>query len=154
MAKESLFNILHNLIDFENTQALDLFSGTGSIAFELISRGCPSVVAVDQNKYCADWIRKAAGNFEMKNLKVVAADSFRFLTRSQDAYNLIFADPPYNLDRYDEIYSLIFTNNLLKKGGWLILEHPASFDFSQKDFFVEHRHYGKVNFSFFQAPSA
>jgi 16S rRNA (guanine966-N2)-methyltransferase len=149
MAKESLFNILRNLVAFENTEALDLFSGTGSIAFEFISRGCPSVVAVDQNKYCTEWIRKAAANFEMKNLKVISADTFRYLSRGNYSFDLIFADPPYKLDRFEEIHALIFKNNLLKTDGWLVIEHPAHIDFSHHNYFVEHRRYGKVNFSFF-----
>ncbi len=150
MAKESLFNILRNWVDFDITNALDLFSGTGSIAFELISRGCPSVISVEQNKACSEWIRKAAKNFKMENLKVITADSFRFISRSNPhQYDLIFADPPYNHDRLSELNLLIIEHKLLKPGGWLIIEHPENIDFSAQEFFKEHRHYGKVNFSFF-----
>ena len=149
MAKEGLFNILRNRIEFEQTNALDLFSGTGSIAFELISRGCLSVVAVDQNRSCAEWIRKGTKAFSMNNLSVVQADSFKFIARSTSLYDLIFADPPYNHDRLPDLSQWIFKHNLLKPGGWLIIEHPESVDFSKEDYFYDHRHYSKVNFSFF-----
>jgi len=149
MARESLFNILNNLVDFQNIVALDLFSGTGAISFELISRGCNFVTAVDQNQHCVEWIRSAAENFQMENLHVRQTESFRFIRQSPRKYDLIFADPPYNLEHIEDISRHIFENNLLKEDGWLVLEHPKEVDYSSLPFFERHSKYGKVNFSFF-----
>jgi len=148
-ARESLFNILSNLLDFREITALDLFSGTGAISFELISRGCNDVTAVDQNRNCVDWIRTAAKSFQMESLQTRQSDSFRFMKQIPKKYDLIFADPPYDLENIEDISRTVFENNLLKEGGWLVIEHPKEVDFSDQPFFEKHRKYGKVNFSFF-----
>ncbi len=148
-ARESLFNILNNLLDFSETNALDLFSGTGAVSFEMISRGCRQVTAVDQNRQCTEWIRKAAQEFKMENIRVQQAETFRFLKQNPQKYNLIFADPPYHLENITDISRQVFENGLLKTDGWLVVEHPANIDFSEQPWFHSHRKYGKVNFSFF-----
>ncbi len=148
-ARESLFNILNNLLDFSETNALDLFSGTGAVSFEMISRGCKQVTAVDQNRQCVEWIKKAAQEFQMENIRVQQADTFRFLKQNPRKYNLIFADPPYQLENIPDISRQVFENGLLEGDGWLVIEHPASVDFSEHPWFHSHRKYGKVNFSFF-----
>ncbi|MBN2616446.1 MAG: 16S rRNA (guanine(966)-N(2))-methyltransferase RsmD [Bacteroidales bacterium] len=154
MAKEALFSILNQWIEWEDTEALDLFSGTGSIAFELMSRGCPRVTAVDMNRNCVLWIKKGAAELEMNSLQVVQSDVFRMLGRSSGrTYDLIFADPPYALEKMDSLPQLVFENNWLNPEGWLVMEHPVSIDFSTHKYFVRHRKYGKVNFSFFQYSS-
>jgi len=149
LARESLFNILNNLLDFRKISALDLFSGTGAVSFELISRGCTDVTAVDQNRHCTEWIRKAANDFQMENIQVHQADSFHFIKQNYRKYDLIFADPPYHLENIINISRLVFKNNLLHENGWLVVEHPKEADFSGQSFFHSHRKYGKVNFSFF-----
>ncbi len=149
MAKESLFNILSNKIDFENKSALDLFAGTGSIAFEFVSRGCQPVVAVDKNFQCIQFIKKAGSAFGMEDLQAIRTDVFRYIQSTSKKFDLIFADPPYALESIETINQLVFENKLLNKDGWLIVEHPREIDFSEQDHFVEHRKYGKVNFSFF-----
>lgn len=151
MAKEALFNIFEQWIDWDETVALDLFSGTGSIAFELVSRGCPQVTAVDLNRNCVQWIKKGVTELNMNTLQVVQSDVFRLLGRSTGRkYDLIFADPPYALENIDSLSRLVFDNNWLNPEGWLVIEHPISVDFSSEKYFVRHRKYGKVNFSFFQ----
>lgn len=150
LAKESLFNILTNKIDFQDKLALDLFSGTGSIAFEFASRECREVIAVDQNLQCTRFIKTAASDFGMNNLQSIRADAFRFIQSSSKKFDLIFADPPYALNSIETISLLVFENDLLRSDGWLIVEHPKEVDFSEQERFVEHRKYGKVNFSFFQ----
>lgn len=149
MAKEGLFNIFRNLIEFEGKSALDLFSGTGSIAFELVSRGCKQVVAVDQNKNCVEWIRKGTGQFDMHNLQVKHFDSFKYIVQNPLRFDIIFADPPYNMDRVEGLSVLIFKYQILEPGGWLVIEHSANVDLSMQSHFDNHRKYGKVNFSFF-----
>lgn len=153
MAKESLFNILRNLIDFEGKAVLDLFSGTGSIAFEFVSRGCEQVVAVDQNRNCAEWIRKAAGQFNMDNLSVQQSESFKFIARNFRSFDIIFADPPYDMENIEEIPDAVFSSNILKPEGWLVVEHSRRIDFSVSPHFYDHRKYGKVNFTFFRRTS-
>lgn len=150
-AKEALFNILEQWIDWENTVALDLFSGTGSIAFELVSRGCPQVSAVDLNRSCVQWIKKELGELGFNSLQVIQSDVFKMLSRpSLRQYDLIFADPPYAMERFEVLPKLVFEHGFLKPEGWLIIEHPETVDFSGMQYFVRHRKYSRVNFSFFQ----
>ena len=150
LAKESLFNILSNRIDFQDKLALDLFAGTGSISFEFASRYCQSVISVDKNFQCIQFIKTAAADFGMENLQAIRADVFRFIQTSSKKFDIIFTDPPYALENIETISRLIFENELLNPDGWLIVEHPREIDFSEQQHFVEHRKYGKVNFSFFQ----
>lgn len=152
LAKESLFNILTNKTYYEGKTALDLFAGTGSIAFEFVSRGCKEVIAVDINHKGVQFIKQAASDFGMSNLQTFRADVFRFIKSTSKKFDLIFADPPYALQGIETISQLVFDNNLLNTEGWLIIEHPQEIDFSEQKFFVEHRKYGKVNFSFFTQP--
>lgn len=151
MAKESLFNILENQIDLEETTALDLFAGTGNISYELVSRGCPHVTAVDENNNCVRFIRETANKLNMKELSVVKSDVFRFLPMHKAKYDLIFADPPYDCKHYELLVDLIFQNELLKEDGIFVLEHDRTIDFSEHPNYYDHRKYGKVNFTFFSA---
>jgi len=149
MAKESLFNILGNYIDFNGKTVLDLFAGTGNISFEFVSRGCGSVTAVDKDFACIKFITSTGQKLEMKELSVTKMDVFRFIEVSKGKYDIIFADPPYQLGNIKDISSQIFEHNLLNQDGWLIVEHPGEIDLSESLHFYEHRKYGRVNFSFF-----
>ncbi len=149
MAKESLFNILNNKIDFNDKSALDLFSGTGNISYEFVSRGCVRVVSVDQNVDCTNFINQTTEKLNMPEIEVVKLDVFRYLTTVKNKFDIIFADPPYQMTEIKEISELVFSNNLLIDDGWLIVEHPREIDFSKALNFFEHRKYGRVNFSFF-----
>ncbi|MBQ5856919.1 MAG: 16S rRNA (guanine(966)-N(2))-methyltransferase RsmD [Bacteroidales bacterium] len=150
MAKESLFNILENHVDFEDITVLDLFAGTGNISYELVSRGCPRVTAVDENNNCIKFIRDTAAKLNMEELLAIRSDVFRFIPMHKAKYDLIFADPPYDSQHYDLLVSLIFEHNLLKEGGMLVVEHNKFVNFNEHPRFVEQRRYGKVNFSFFK----
>lgn len=152
LAKESLFNILGNIINLDEKSTLDLFSGTGNISYELVSRGVTSVTAVETNYSCVKFIRQTATHFEMDELNVIQSDVFRFLKTSRQTFDVIFADPPYAMENIPEIADLVFKTNKLNKGGWLIVEHPKSIDFNSFEFFHSRRNYGKVNFSFFHYP--
>jgi len=149
-AKESLFNILNNRIDFEETSVLDLFAGTGSITYEFASRGAKDITAVDINQRCNGFIRMTADSFGFSNIRTVRADVFAFLGFCKVKYNLIFADPPYDMKNISLLPDLIFNNKLLNDGGLFILEHSRNLNFSKHPAFLEHRNYGKVNFSFFK----
>jgi 16S rRNA (guanine(966)-N(2))-methyltransferase RsmD len=148
-AKENLFNILENRLDFENASALDLFSGTGNISFELVSRGCPHVTAVEKQPKHIAFIHRVIGQLDIDNLKVLKKDAFRFLRSTGETYDLIFADPPYQLKGAEEIPGMVFSHRLLKPGGLLILEHDKNLTFPEGINVSEQRKYGTVHFSFF-----
>ncbi len=150
MAKESLFNILNNHVDFDGLYVLDLFSGTGSISYEFASRGAQKVVAVDINPKCTTFIVNTAEKFSLGNLKIIKTDVLHFLKHHKETYDIIFADPPYDFINTAAIYNMVFANNLMKEKGWLIIEHSKDINFTDHDFFTEQRRYGKVNFSFFR----
>ena len=149
-AKEGLFNVLNNTVDFESLRVLDLFTGTGSIAFEFLSRGAIEVTAIDSNHRCIDFIRKTAEIFGATNIKAVKSNSFVFIKHMVSTYDLIFADPPYDLEGIEAIPDLIFSSNLLANDGLLILEHSTAYSFAKHLHFDSHRQYGSVNFSFFK----
>lgn len=153
-AKENLFNILCNIIDFENLDALDLFSGTGSISLELLSRGCASVTSVELDSLHFQHLRKTASTLKDDSWRIVRDDTFRYIRRCNESYDLIFADPPYALKELKEIPELILQSNLLRKGGIFIFEHGKDNDFSDNPHFFRHIAYGSVNFSFFRIENA
>jgi 16S rRNA (guanine(966)-N(2))-methyltransferase RsmD len=150
MAKEGLFNILNNILDFEDLTVLDLFAGTGNITFEFASRGASLVTAVDLNFKCVDFIKKTAKEIGFETVKPVRFDVFRFLKSSLKSYDLIFADPPYDLEGIDLLPDLIFEQEWLNKNAWLIIEHSRGIDFTRHKYFSQQRNYGKVNFTFFE----
>lgn len=149
-AKENLFNVLNNLIDLEGLDALDLFAGTGSITFELLSRGCRSVTAVEQNNAHAAFIAKVGKELKTNDLVLIRGDVLRYLTgRASQSFDFIFADPPYALDRLEEIPSLVLNSGLLREGGLFVMEHSKANNFAALPYFQQQRIYGSVNFSLF-----
>jgi len=148
-AKEGLFNVLSNLVDFESLKVLDLFTGTGSIAFEFLSRGAIEVTAVDANHQCISFIKKTAESFGARNIQPVKSNSFVFIKRMWTEYDLIFADPPYDLEGIESIPDLIFDSKLLAAKGLFIMEHSVRYRFEQHPCFFQHRNYGSVNFTLF-----
>ncbi|MBS4056694.1 MAG: RsmD family RNA methyltransferase [Bacteroidales bacterium] len=152
MAKESLFNVLENYIDFEGIKALDLFAGTGNISYEMASRGCSQVLAVDSNSRCVKFIGDTASSLKLVQLQVIRTDVFRFLSSPYQRFDLVFADPPYEMTETALLPELVLSGNLLNPDGLFVLEHSRGHDFSAVKGFLEHRKYGKVNFSFFRQP--
>jgi 16S rRNA (guanine966-N2)-methyltransferase len=149
-ARESLFNILNNLIDIRDQVVLDLFGGTGAISYEFASRGCCSVTSIEKNYTHFKFIQKTASDFNLTpRLKVIKADVFKFISRKQGKFSLIFADPPFNLPQIPELPSLILNSGMLAPQGLFILEHGPNYNFNNEPFFWQMRRYGKVNFSFF-----
>ena len=151
-AKEGLFNVLNNLIDFEDLEVLDLFAGTGSISYEFISRGCKEIVGVDIEHKCTKFIYQTAEALNPGCMSVIRADVFAFLKKPQGQFDLIFADPPYELEKIDELPGLVFEKKLLRTDGYFVLEHSRNYDFSSAPGFYQHRKYGNVNFSLFHSP--
>ena len=149
-AKENIFNVLSGYLDFDDATALDLFSGTGSITFELLSRGCRQVVSVEldreHHRFITDCLKKLGTDACLP----LRGDVFRFIKSCRNQFDFIFADPPYALKELPEIPDLIFEKGLLKEGGIFVFEHGKDHDFSQHPHFVEHRSYGSVNFSLFR----
>lgn len=150
LAKESLFNILENHLYFEDLKVLDLYAGTGSISYEFASRGSTQVIAVDINPQCIRFIVETATKLGFGQLKAVRSSSLGFLDHCSTRFDLIFADPPYDLEGVEEIARVTFDKDLLNDGGWLVIEHPAEKDLSELPGFFEKRNYGKVNFTFFR----
>jgi 16S rRNA (guanine966-N2)-methyltransferase len=148
-AKESLFNILNNYIEFDELKVLDLFCGTGNISYEFLSRGCKEITAVDSSYACCEFVKKTIQALGFPKTKVIKADVFSFLKNSLETYDLVFADPPYDLEKLDQIVPLVIEKNMLNEGGWLIIEHGPRTDLSAQPNFKEKRVYGNVNFSFF-----
>jgi 16S rRNA (guanine966-N2)-methyltransferase len=152
-AKEGLFNFLNNNIDFEGLKLLDLFSGTGNISLEFASRGATDITTVDAEFKCAAFLRKMAAELKIENIKVINQDVFRYLGFCKEKFDLIFADPPYDLNNAELLPKIIFEADLLEEDGIFILEHPDERNFENHPNFVEQRVYGKVNFSFFASKS-
>lgn len=149
-AKENLFNILDTRIDFEGKEVLDLFAGTGNISYEFVSRGSKLVQAVEKDYQHVRFIKETAESMGMAKLKVTRAEVFRYLSKCKSQYDIIFADPPYQMNDLEKLPKMIASYSLLKKQGVFILEHSKHVDFSSLDGFYEKRSYGSVNFSFFK----
>lgn len=149
MARESLFNILNNYVDYEDCSVMDLFAGTGAVSLEFVSRGAKEVTSVDINAQCTDFIKQSAQQFGIRNLHVVRADVFDMMKRLNRKFDIVFADPPYSLEGLATLPDMIFERQALTDDGIFILEHPREFSFEEHPHFWQHRNYGKVNFTFF-----
>lgn len=150
MAKEALFNILYNTYDFDSCDVLDLFCGTGNISFEFASRGAKSVTAVDKHSGCIFWVKSVIAKHHLDVIDVQKADVFKFLETHKKSYQIIFADPPYDLPTIPKIPELVINNNLLTDNGLLIVEHPSLLKMNAQPGFKETRRYGNSSFSFFE----
>jgi 16S rRNA (guanine(966)-N(2))-methyltransferase RsmD len=150
-AREGLFNILMNILDFEKTKVLDLFGGTGSHSYEFVSRGCKDVTYVDNFPGCVSFVKKTAKALDIEaNIRIVKADVFKFITNTTEQFDYIFAGPPYPLSNIDAIPDLIFEHNLLKPDGLFVLEHDPTHSYQTHPHFWQERNYGKTIFSFFE----
>ncbi|SEM67057.1 16S rRNA (guanine(966)-N(2))-methyltransferase RsmD [Mucilaginibacter gossypiicola] len=150
LAKEALFNILLNQIEFEGIKVLDLFSGTGNISLEFASRGASEVVSVDRSIHCVNYLKDTSRQHKLTQIKTYREDVFKYLNVETEQYDLIFADPPYDLNRIPDLPKVIFEKNLLKPDGLLIVEHQSLQNLSNHSAFVEQRKYGHSSFSFFR----
>ena len=150
-AKENIFNVINNLMDLEDAMGLDLFAGTGSISFEMLSRGCKMVTAVEKNNAHASFIAKVAKELKTDDLRLIRGDVFRYLLSTKpNTYDIIFADPPYALEHLAEIPKIVIEEkDLLCSGGVFIMEHPKEYSFADLPLFDQQRVYGSVNFSIF-----
>ncbi len=149
-AKENLFNVLRAYLDFEDTRALDLFGGTGSISLELLSRGCPRVVTIEKDRRHYAFIQQCARTLSDDAWTPMCGDALRFIERAVEPFDLVFADPPYALPELGELPDRVMNSGLVGEHTLFVLEHGKNYDFSSRPDFLEHRAYGSVNFSFFR----
>ena len=149
IAKEGLFNILENNLELSDLECLDLFGGTGSISYELASRGVKSLVTVEKDPVMHAFICKTIIDLKIDNAKVIKQEVFRFIDQCPQKFDLIFAGPPYAMAEIDELPRQIFTQELLNTGGWLILEHTPRNNYSKFPYFRTERKYGTTLFSIF-----
>ena len=150
-AKENIFNVLTQYVDFDGAEALDLFSGTGSISLELVSRGCQTVVSVEMDRDHHRFIQECLKKLNTKACIPIRGDVFRFVKSCRQQYDFIFADPPYALKELPQIPDLILQKGILKEDGIFVFEHGKDHEFSDHPNFIEHRQYGSVNFTLFRA---
>ena len=148
-AKEGLFNMLNNSFYFADIKVLDLFGGTGSISYEFHSRGCEDITTVEIFPKCVDFIKKTVEHHNMKGMKVLKMDVFRFIESAHQKFNVIFAGPPYPLPNLNTIPDLIFQYGLLEGNGWFILEHNPNHNFDNHPHFLKKKNYGTTIFSVF-----
>lgn len=150
-AREGLFNILNNRIDFETVGVLDLFSGTGSISYEFASRGAAFVHLVEKDPKHISGIKRIINELDLRNARPIHIDVKTYLKACSIKYDIVFADPPYDLSWLKELPDLVTAAGIIKEDGFFVLEHPKGLSFSGHKLFFEHRSYGGVNFSFFKS---
>jgi 16S rRNA (guanine966-N2)-methyltransferase len=149
IAKEGLFNVLQNNLDFEELASLDLFGGTGCISYELASRGCKNLTIVEQDAKMYAFIKKNIDELKFENMNVLRTEVFNFIKSCTASYDFIFAGPPYSLSTIDEIPNIIFERHLLNEDGWFVLEHTPRNNYENHPYFNRSKNYGTTIFSFF-----
>lgn len=150
IAKEGLFNILQNRMSFDGIKTLDLFGGTGSISYELASRGAGDLTIVEKDPQMHAFITKNIALLGIERCKVLKMEVFNFLYSCKDKFDFIFAGPPYALNTIDEIPKAIIEKELLAPEGFFVLEHTPRNRYQQFEGFSFQRNYGTTVFSFFQ----
>jgi 16S rRNA (guanine966-N2)-methyltransferase len=149
IAKEGLFNILQNRMDFEGIESLDLFGGTGCISYELASRGAAQLTIIEKDPIMHAFIKKNADMLGMENYKVLKMDVFAYLQSCEEDFDFIFAGPPYALGTIDELPKIIVAKKMIRKGGFFVLEHTPRNNYEKFEGFSFQRNYGTTLFSFF-----
>jgi 16S rRNA (guanine966-N2)-methyltransferase len=153
IAKEGLFNILQNILDFESLKTLDLFGGTGAITYELASRGAVELTIVEKDEQMFSFIKKNIETLKIENVKAVKMDVFKYMLMCKEQHDFIFAGPPYALTSIDDLPKYVFQQNLLKPEGIFVLEHTPRNDYQQHPNFYRIKNYGTTVFTFFRQPS-
>ena len=151
IAKEGLYNILQNRMVFDELICLDLFGGTGSHTFELVSRGSTDVTYVDKYRPACKFVSKTCIEFGIEDkVTIICKDVFQYLAINQRIFDFIFAGPPYPLKRIPDLPSLVMSPRNLSQKGLFVLEHNREHSFENHPFYVHERNYGGTYFSFFQ----
>jgi 16S rRNA (guanine(966)-N(2))-methyltransferase RsmD len=152
LAKEGLFNIISNNLDIEDLRTLDLFGGTGSISYELASRGAKDLTIVEKDAKMYEFIKRTAVELKLENFKVLKMDVFKYIDHCTEKFDFIFAGPPYALGNIDDLPKLIFEKQLLNTKGWFVLENTQRNDYKKFPFYASERYYGTTIFSIFIQP--
>lgn len=150
-AKEGLFNVLNHRLDFSEISVLDLFCGTGSIGFEFVSRGAPEVISIDESYACIQFITKTCIELKITELRPMKSNALTFLKNNVKAFDVIFADPPFEFDQYDVLLELMVAQIAQHKDLLFILEHSERNNHHAHPLFKEERRYGSITFSFFSS---
>jgi 16S rRNA (guanine(966)-N(2))-methyltransferase RsmD len=151
-ARENIFNVIENMYDLEGATALDLFAGTGAISWEFLSRGCKEVTCIEMAATQANFIKSVKEKLQDNNLTIIRGDVFKYINSCKRQFDIVFADPPYDLPRFDEIAELVLNSKILHPGSIFILEHSKVRDYTSLPHFEQQRVYGSVNFSIFVIP--
>lgn len=149
VAKEGLFNIVENNLNISELKTLDLFGGTGSISYELASRGAKDLTIVEKDTKMYEFIKKTAADLRFEHFNVLKLDVFKFIEKCTEKFDFIFAGPPYAMGNIDDLPRLIFEKQLLNTKGWFVLEHTPRNDFKKFPFYTTERNYGTTIFSIF-----
>lgn len=151
MSKEALFNVLNNYFNFSGLKVLDLFAGTGNISYEFASRGSENITSVDGDFGCVKFIKQTADEFDF-NIAGIKSDVFKFIEKNKSSYDIIFADPPYNLDQatFEKLVEMVFANDLLQEDGMMVIEHSKYTKLDHMINFSFKKSYGGSIFSFFE----
>jgi 16S rRNA (guanine966-N2)-methyltransferase len=149
IAKEGLFNVIQHSLDIEGIKTLDLFGGTGSISYELASRGAGDLTIVEKDTAMYEFIKKTMQALQIQNMKTIKMDVFRFIQQCTESFDFIFAGPPYALKNIDDLPRLIFEKKLLNENGWFVLEHTPRNDYKTFPFYKTEKNYGTTIFSIF-----
>ena len=154
VAKEGLFNMLNNSMDLEGLKTLDLFGGTGSITYELASRGAENLTIVERDPVTVDFIKKTIAELGIKDkVNLIRNDVFKFMKQSTARSDFIFAGPPYALETIDDLPKLVFEKQMLLPGGVFVLEHTPRNDYQHHPHFTRIKNYGTTVFTFFTQPT-
>jgi len=149
VAKEGLFNIVEHNLEISCLKTLDLFGGTGSISYELASRGATDQTIVEKDSQMYEFIKKMTAQLNIGQLRILKSDVFKFIEQCKEQFDFIFAGPPYALTNIDDLPRLIFEKRLLTQGGWFVLEHTPRNEYKKFPFFKVERNYGTTIFSIF-----
>ncbi len=149
IAKEGLFNVLQINLNFEEIRTLDLFGGTGSISYELASRGVTDLTIVEKDAAMYEYIKKTTATLRIENIQIIKMDVFKFINNCAEQFDFIFAGPPYALTTIDDLPKNIFEKQLLKKDGWFVLEHTPRNDYKSFPYYKTERNYGTTVFTTF-----
>lgn len=141
----------------EGKRALDIFAGTGAVSFEFLSRECAAVTSVEKAQTQYSFIRSVSSRLGAHNHRIIKGDAFRWVSSAASTgakFDIVFADPPYDMDNFDDVVPLVLQSGILAPGGLFIMEHSGKRDYSHLPEFIDHRSYGSVNFSLFRVPAA
>ena len=152
LARESIFNLLTHSnkisLQFEQSNILDLYSGTGSFGLECLSRKAKSVFFVENEKSAYKVLEKNINKLKLKKKTKIFFDDVLSLIRKKNflglKFDLIFSDPPFQNTNVDQLIELIFNNNLLSKKGIIILHRNKATKEQLPDYFklIDERIYG------------